>query len=122
MEQSKAMWARTQTHLVAEVERTTEENNRLKMAMASLNAETGKLKQERDAAVRRHRQVLEELGPLRLELTVTVADLQKTRSNVNTQQREIDRLTDELEKKTFLAQANLKKIVEKFREQTNAAI
>jgi hypothetical protein len=49
-----------------------------------------------------------------LELTVTVEDLWKTRSNVNTQQREIDRLMDELGKKTFLAQANLKKIVEKF--------
>jgi hypothetical protein len=36
---------------------------------------------------------------------------------VNTQQREIDPL-----QKTFLAQANLKKIVEKFREQMNAAI
>jgi hypothetical protein len=31
-------------------------------------------------------------------------------------------LTGELGKKTFLAQAKLKKIVEKFREQTNAAI
>jgi hypothetical protein len=49
-----------------------------------------------------------------MELTVTVEDLQKTRSNVNTQQREIDQLTDELGTKTFLAQANLKKIVEKF--------
>jgi hypothetical protein len=57
-----------------------------------------------------------------LELTVTIADLQKARSNGNTQQWEIDHLTDELGKKTFLAQANLKKIVEKFREQTNAAI
>jgi hypothetical protein len=38
------------------------------------------------------------------------------------QQKEIDRLTGELGKKKFLAQANLKKIVEKFREQTNAAI
>jgi hypothetical protein len=57
-----------------------------------------------------------------LELTVTIADLHKARSNGNTQQREIDRFTDELGKKTFLAQANLKKIVEKFREQTNAVI
>jgi hypothetical protein len=70
---------------VAEVERTIEENNMLRLATASLNAETGKLKQERDAAVQRHHQVLEELGPLRLELTVTIADLQKARSNGNTQ-------------------------------------
>jgi chromosome segregation ATPase len=51
MAESKATWTRTQTHLVAEVERTNEENNKLKLAMASLNAETGKLKQEWDAAV-----------------------------------------------------------------------
>jgi hypothetical protein len=57
-----------------------------------------------------------------LELTVTIVDLQRARSNGNTQQWEIDRLTDELGKRTFLAQANLKKIVEKFREQTNVAI
>jgi chromosome segregation ATPase len=62
MVQSKAAWTRTQTHLVADVECTNEENNRLKMVMASLNAESGKLKQERDAAVRCHRQVLVELA------------------------------------------------------------
>jgi uncharacterized Fe-S center protein len=38
------------------------------------------------------------------------------------QQKEIDRLMGELGKKSFLAHANLKKIMEKFREQTNAAI
>jgi hypothetical protein len=38
------------------------------------------------------------------------------------QKRDIDRLMGELGKKSFLAQANLKKIVEKLREQTNVAI
>jgi ribosomal protein L44E len=51
---------------------------------------------------------------------VAVADLKKARSNSSAQQREITRLTAELGKKTLLAQANLKKIVEKFREQMNA--
>jgi hypothetical protein len=36
--------------------------------------------------------------------------------------KESDRLRKELGKKAFLAQANLKRIVEKFREQTNVAI
>jgi DNA repair ATPase RecN len=36
--------------------------------------------------------------------------------------KESDRLRNELGKKAFSAQANLKRIVEKFREQTNVAI
>jgi hypothetical protein len=57
-----------------------------------------------------------------MELQVAVADLKTARSNSSAQQREITRLTAELGKKTLLAQANLKKIVVKFREQTNATI
>jgi chromosome segregation ATPase len=44
MEKSKEQWKRIQKGLVAEVERTNEENGRLKQAMASRNAETDKLK------------------------------------------------------------------------------
>jgi hypothetical protein len=62
---------------VADVERAHEDNVRLTQAMASRNTETEKLKQERDAAVRRHRQAQEELGPFRLELSVAVTDLKK---------------------------------------------
>jgi FtsZ-binding cell division protein ZapB len=77
MNAEREKWKRVQTSLVAEVERTNEDNGRLKQAMSSRNAETDKLKQERDAAVRRHRQAQEELGPLRLELSVAVNDLKK---------------------------------------------
>jgi hypothetical protein len=57
-----------------------------------------------------------------MELSVAVEDFKKAREIRDKQQKDVDRLTGELEKNTFLAQANLKKIVEKFREQTNAAI
>jgi chromosome segregation ATPase len=118
----KETWKRIQTRFVADIESTTEENGRLKQAVDSLNAETKKLKQEWDTAVRRHRQAQEELGPLQMELSVAVGDLKNARQIQGTHQKEVDRLTGELRKKTFLAQGNLKKIVEKFREQTNAAI
>jgi DNA repair exonuclease SbcCD ATPase subunit len=121
-QKNKETWKRIQTRLVADVESTIEENGRLKQAIDSLNAETKKLKQERDTAIRRHGQAQEELGPLRMELSVAVGDLKNARTIQGMQLKEIDRLTGELGKKTFLAQANLKKIVEKFREQTNAAI
>jgi predicted nucleic acid-binding Zn-ribbon protein len=78
MQKSKDTWKRIQSHLVADVGRAHDENARLTQAMASRNAETEKLKQERDAAVRRHRQTQEELGPLQLELSVAVKDLKKT--------------------------------------------
>jgi hypothetical protein len=51
-----------------------------------------------------------------MELSVTVADLKKARTTQNTQQWEIDRLMCELGKKSLLAQANLKKFLEKSRE------
>jgi hypothetical protein len=82
--------------------------------MTSRNVETIKLKQERDVAVQCHRQAQGELGPLRLELSVAVEHLKKARANHDRQQRDIDRLMGELMKKSFLAQANLKWIVEKF--------
>jgi cell division protein FtsB len=65
---------------VVDVESTTEENGRLKQAVNSLNAETKKLKQERDTSVRGHRQAQEELGPLRMELSVAVGDLKNART------------------------------------------
>jgi hypothetical protein len=83
---------------VADVESTTEEKGKLKQVVDSLTVETKKLKQERDAGVRRHRQAQEELGPLKMELLVAVADLKEARTNQDMQQREIDRLMGELKK------------------------
>jgi hypothetical protein len=57
-----------------------------------------------------------------MELSVATKDLKRVRANYDAQQREIDRLMGELGKKMELVQANPKRIVEKFREQTNAAI
>jgi hypothetical protein len=57
-----------------------------------------------------------------MELSVAVEDLKKAREIIDRQQKYINRLTGELGKKMFLAQANLKKIVEKFREYINVAI
>jgi chromosome segregation ATPase len=119
---SKDTWKHIETRLVSDVEGAYEDNGKLAQALANRNAETEKLAEERDVAVRCHRQAQEELGPLRLELSVATKDLKKVRVNQDAQQREIDRLMDELGKKTEMAQANLKRIVKKFREQTNAAI
>jgi uncharacterized coiled-coil protein SlyX len=57
-----------------------------------------------------------------MDLSAAIADLEKARASHDKQQRDIDRLMGELGKKSFLAQANLKKIVEKFREQSNVVI
>jgi predicted nucleic acid-binding Zn-ribbon protein len=70
LEKNKKRWKQIQTRLVAEVERTNEENDQMKQALVSRNVETDKLKQERDAVVHRHRQAQAELGPLQLELLV----------------------------------------------------
>jgi hypothetical protein len=80
------------------------------------------VRQEREAVIRRHRQAQAELGIVKLELTVAKDDVQKARAGRDEQMKENDRLRNELGKKAFSAQANLKRIVEKFREQTNVAI
>jgi hypothetical protein len=62
------------------------------------------------------------LGLAQLELTVAKDDAQKTRASRNAIVKENDRLWQELEKRAFSAQANLKRIIERFREQTKVAI
>jgi hypothetical protein len=118
----KAEWKRIQTRLTADVESTTEENGQLKQAVECVTAETTKQKNDRDSAVRRAWQFQEGLGPVKMELSVALKDLRKAQSISNQRQKEIDRLQDELGKKAYLAQANLKRIVEKVREKTNAEI
>jgi regulator of replication initiation timing len=53
MEQLRERWELIQSRLVAEVERTNEENARLTQALSDQQA---KAQQERDAAKSRHRQ------------------------------------------------------------------
>jgi chromosome segregation ATPase len=91
---------------VAEVERTNEENAKLKQATTIRNTEIDKLKQEWEAAIRRHRQVQAELGILKLELSVAKDDLQNARTSRDEQAKESDRLRNELGKKAFSGQAN----------------
>jgi hypothetical protein len=64
MKKSKDMWKRIQSRQVADVEQTTLENGKLTQALENRRAAMEKLAQENDAAVRRHRQAQEELGPL----------------------------------------------------------
>jgi chromosome segregation ATPase len=122
MDQIRERWEQVQAWLVSEVERTNEENTRLKQAMTVQNAELDKVRQEREVAIRRHRQAQAKLSIVKLELTVAKDDVQKARIGRDEQMKENDRLRKELGKKAFSAQANLKRTVEKFREQTNVAI
>jgi hypothetical protein len=111
MKNSKDTWKCIQTRLVTGVERAHKDNGKLTQALANRNTETKKLAQERDARVGHHRQAQEELGLLRMELSVAVKDLKKARANQDAQQWEIDRLMGELGKKSDMTQANLKRIV-----------
>jgi hypothetical protein len=122
MKRSKEMWKRIETRLVADIEQTTQENRTIKQALEKRRTAMEKLQQEKDEAVRCHRQVQEQLGPLRMELSVVTKDLEKARANRKAQQQEIDRLLGELGQKRQRVEANLRRIVERFREQTSAAI
>jgi uncharacterized protein YigA (DUF484 family) len=116
MEQLRKRWEQVQSRLVAEVERTNTENARLNQAMSDQQAELDKARKERDAAESRHRQRQEELGLAQLELAVAKEDVRTARASRDDIMKDNDRLRKELEKKAFSAQANLKRIIERFRE------
>jgi chromosome segregation ATPase len=111
-----------QSRLVAEVERTNEENARLTQAMSTHREEMEKARKDRETAERRHRQGQAELSIAQLELTVAKEDVRTARVSRDAIMKDTDRLRKEIEKKAFAAQANIKKIIERFREQTRVAI
>jgi hypothetical protein len=117
-----AEWKPIQTRLTADVESMAAENNRLQQEVGRLTAEATKLHEERDGDVRRALQFQEELGPLKLELTVSHKDVRQARIVNRELQNNVERLHKELGKKVYLAQANLRKLVDKFREKTKAEI
>jgi chromosome segregation ATPase len=82
MKKRKDLWKRIQTLLVADVEQTTMDNGKLTQALENRHAAMEKLAQERDAAVRRYRQAQEELGPLRMELSVATKDVKRVRGTL----------------------------------------
>jgi chromosome segregation ATPase len=122
MEQLRKRWEQVQSRLVAEVECTNAENARLNQAMSDQQAEVDKARKEQDAAESRHRQRQAELGLAQLELAVAKEDVRTARASRDDIMKDNDRLRKELEKKAFSAQANLKCIIERFREQTKVAI
>jgi chromosome segregation ATPase len=122
IDQLRKRWEQVQARLVAEVERTNAENAGLNQAMTEQQAELDKARKEREAAERRHRQKQAELGLAQLELAVAKDDVQKAQAGRDDMLKENDRLRKELGNRAFTAQANLKRIVERFRAQTTVAI
>jgi uncharacterized protein YukE len=67
MEQLRERWEQVQPRLVAEVERTNEENTRLTQAMSTHRAELEKVRKEQDEIERRYKA---ELTIAQLEVSV----------------------------------------------------
>jgi chromosome segregation ATPase len=122
MDQLRKRWEQVQARLVAEVERTNAENTRLHQVISDQQAELDRERKEREAAERRHRQKQAELGLAQLELAVAKEDVRMARAGRDDMLKENDRLRKELGNRAFTAQANLKRIVERFRTQTTVAI
>jgi hypothetical protein len=114
-------WKWIQTRLRAHNESTATENGWLQQGVRRLTVEATKLREERDGALQRALQFQEKLGPLKLELTVSHKDVRQARIVNRELQKNVERLQEELGK-VYLAQANLKKLVEKFRKKTKATI
>jgi hypothetical protein len=119
MEHLRERWEQVQSKLVAEVERTNEENTRLAQAMSAHQAELEKARKEREEAERRYKA---ELAIAQLEVSVANKDVRTARATRVAIMKDNDRLRKEIEQKAFAAQANLKRILERFREQTRVAI
>jgi chromosome segregation ATPase len=117
-----AKWKRIQHRLTADVESMTTENGRLKQEVGRLTTETAKLREETEKAVQRALPFQEQLEPLKTELKVANNDARKTRSLNRELQKDVVRLQEELGKKQYQAQANLRCIVDKFREKRKVEI
>jgi multidrug resistance efflux pump len=90
--------------------------------MSDQQVEVAQAQKERDAAESQHRQQQAELGIAQLELAVAKEDVKTARASRDAIMKDNDRLRKEIEKKAFTAQANIKRIIERFREQTKVAI
>jgi hypothetical protein len=119
MEYMRERWERVQSRLVAEVERTNEENARLTQTLSDQQA---KAQKERDAAESRHHQSQAELSIAQLEVAVAKEDVRTAQASRDAIMKDNERLRKEIEKKAFAAQANIKRIIERFREETRVAI
>jgi CHAT domain-containing protein len=62
------------------------------------------------------------LGIAQLELAVAKADVRAARASRDAIMKDNERLRKEIEKKAFAAQANIKRIIERFQVQTRVAI
>jgi chromosome segregation ATPase len=109
IEYMRERWERVQSRLVAEVERTNEENARLTQALSDQQA---KAQKERDAAESRHRQSQAELSIAQLEVAVAKEDVRMARAGRDAIMKDNERLRKEIEKKAFAAQANIKRFIE----------
>jgi regulator of replication initiation timing len=115
-------WKRIKQRLTADVENTASENGRLMQEVRCLTAEAAKLREEKDKVVQRAVQFQEQLELLKRELTVANKSARKTLSMNRELQKDVIRLKEELGKKQYQAQANLRSIVDKFRAKTKAEI
>jgi hypothetical protein len=87
--------------------------------MSAHQAELEKARKEKEEVERRCKA---ELAIAHLEVSVANKDVQTMRATRDAVTKDNNRLRQEIERKTFTAQANVKKIVERFREQTKVAI
>jgi predicted translin family RNA/ssDNA-binding protein len=95
------------------------ENGCLQRDVGRLTVEATEIREEK---VRRAKLFQEKLGPLKMELKVSREVVRKSRAVNASLQKDVDQLRDELGKKAYLAQANLRKLIGKFREKTKAEI
>jgi uncharacterized protein YlxW (UPF0749 family) len=113
-------WKRIQTRLMANMESTATENDYLQQEVRRLTAEATKLHAERDSTVRHAQQFQEELEALKMEPKVSHKDVRKAWAINRDLQKNVEWLQEELGKKMYLAQANLRRLVDKFQEKTKA--
>jgi hypothetical protein len=108
MHNKYAEWKQIQLRL------TTMENSRLQQDVERLTTKAIELREEKEHVVQRAQQFQNELGPLKMELKVSMEAVRESRAMNTSLRKDVDWLYDELGKKAYLAQTNLKKLIDKF--------
>jgi chromosome segregation ATPase len=118
----KDEWKRAQWKLTAEVEKLSQDNDRLRAAEEKRDAEVQTLRTTKEKAEHAMAAIQEEWVTMKLEWQAATTSVKKYKVAVANAETENRRLVWELEKGQMLAHANVKCLLQRFREATTAEI
>jgi chromosome segregation ATPase len=118
----KEEWKRTQKKWTANMEKLSQDNNRLRTAESKRIADLQSLRKAKEKAESTLAAVQAEWATMKREWQLAMDSVKKYKAAVANADTENRRLVRELEQGQMLAHANVKRLLQRFREATSAEI